>query len=136
MMNGKILNIMKYSIHDGPGIRTAVFFKGCPLKCQWCHNPESQSYGQELFYWPERCIGCGQCLECCPNGAIRLAAGKLEFLRAQCQVCAACCQVCHAGARDLAAKTMSVGEVMAEIEKDIVFYDESGGVLLLPVGKP
>ncbi|MDQ7094483.1 glycyl-radical enzyme activating protein [Desulfosporosinus sp. PR] len=118
---------MKYSIHDGPGIRTAVFFKGCPLNCQWCHNPESQRYDQELFYWPDRCIGCGQCLANCPNGAIRTLSGKLEFRRDLCKVCGACCKVCHAGARSLVAKRMSVSEVMAEVEKDLIFYDESGG---------
>ena len=118
---------MKYSIHDGPGIRTTVFFKGCPLNCLWCHNPESQSLGQELMYRSERCIGCGQCLEICPNGAVVASAGNLEYLRDQCQACGACCQVCPAGVRELVAKTMSVSEVMAEIEKDVIFYDESGG---------
>ncbi|WP_172408159.1 glycyl-radical enzyme activating protein [Desulfosporosinus sp. FKA] len=127
MTDGKIINIMKYSIHDGPGIRTAVFFKGCPLNCLWCHNPESQKYDQELFYWPDRCIGCGRCLESCSRDAIGLTSGKLEYKRAQCKVCGDCCKVCHAGARELVAKTMSVGQVMAEIEKDLVFYDESGG---------
>ncbi|ODA39349.1 glycyl-radical enzyme activating protein [Desulfosporosinus sp. BG] len=127
MAEGKIINLMKYSIHDGPGIRTTVFFKGCPLSCLWCHNPESQCLGQELMYWPERCIGCGQCLEICPHGAVTVIAGKLAYRRDQCQACGACCKVCHAGVRELAAKTMSVREVMAAIEKDLIFYDESGG---------
>lgn len=127
MTDGKIINIMKYSIHDGPGIRTTVFFKGCPLNCLWCHNPESQSLGQELMYRSERCIGCGQCLEFCPNGAVVANAGNLQYLRDQCQACGACCQVCPAGVRELVAKTMSVREVMAELEKDVIFYDESGG---------
>jgi len=127
LVNGKIINIMKYSIHDGPGIRTTVFFKGCPLNCLWCHNPESQGFGQELMYRPDRCIGCGQCLKICPNGAVISMAGKLEYLRDQCQACGACCRVCHAGVRELVVTTMSVSEVMAEIEKDLVFYDESGG---------
>ena len=135
MIDGKIINLMKYSIHDGPGIRTTVFFKGCPLSCQWCHNPESQSLGQELMYWPERCIGCGQCLENCPNGAVVALEGKLAYLRDQCQACGACCQVCHAGVRELAAKTMSVSEVMAELEKDLVFYDESGGGVTVSGGE-
>jgi len=127
LAEGKIINIMKYAIHDGPGIRTTIFFKGCPLNCLWCHNPESQRVSQELMYWPERCLGCGQCLEVCPNGAVAAGAGHLNYLRDHCQVCGACCQVCPAGVRELAARTMSVSEVMAEIEKDLVFYDESGG---------
>lgn len=127
MTKGKIFDIMKYSIHDGPGIRTTVFFMGCPLKCQWCHNPESQEFGQLLMYWPDRCISCGQCLEICPNKAIVTAAGKLKYLRDRCLVCGECCKVCHAGVRELVAKDMSVREVMAEIEKDLIFYDESGG---------
>ncbi|MDP4160440.1 MAG: glycyl-radical enzyme activating protein [Bacillota bacterium] len=127
MENGKIFDIMKYSIHDGPGIRTTVFFKGCPLHCQWCHNPESQRFEQELMYWPDRCIGCGQCLEVCPNGAVTSEAGKFEYLRDKCFACGACSTVCHAGVRELVAKTMSVSDVMAEIEKDLIFYDESGG---------
>lgn len=128
MVKGKIFNIMKYSIHDGPGIRTTVFFKGCPLKCQWCHNPESQGFGQELMYRPERCISCGQCLEVCSSGAVtRSGDGILSFLRDNCKACGECCTVCHAGVRELVAKTMSVNEVMSEIEKDVIFYDESGG---------
>jgi len=124
---GKIVNIMKYSIHDGPGIRTTVFFKGCPLNCQWCHNPESQGFGQDLMYRPERCVGCGQCLEICPSGATFSTEGKLSYRRDKCLVCGECSTVCHAGVRELVAKTMSVKEVMVEIEKDLIFYDESGG---------
>lgn len=128
MAKGKIFNIMKYSIHDGPGIRTTVFFKGCPLNCQWCHNPESQGFGQELMYLQDRCVGCGHCLEICPNGAVVISSEKnLMFLREKCKACGECSKVCHAGARELVAKTMSVEEVMTEIEKDLIFYDESGG---------
>ncbi|AET69424.1 glycyl-radical enzyme activator family protein [Desulfosporosinus orientis DSM 765] len=127
MLTGMIFNIMKYSIHDGPGIRTTVFLKGCPLKCLWCHNPEGQKYGQELICRPERCIGCGQCLETCAKGAILFHQEKLRYFRENCSVCGQCSLVCPAGARELVAKTMSVKEVMTEIEKDIIFYDESGG---------
>lgn len=127
MLTGTVFNIMKYSIHDGPGIRTTVFFKGCPLKCLWCHNPEGQKPGQELLYRPERCIGCGQCLEICAKGAIAYQQGKLMYSRDQCSACGSCSLVCPAGARELVAKTMSVQEVMTEIEKDLIFYDESGG---------
>lgn len=127
MAEGKVFNIMKYSIHDGPGIRTTVFLKGCPLSCKWCHNPESQKFEQELMFNPERCISCGQCLEVCPHGAVSSQAGRLIFVRDRCQVCGECSKVCHAGARELVIKTMSAVDVMTEIEKDLIFYDESGG---------
>ncbi len=127
MLKGKIFNIMKYSIHDGPGIRTTVFFKGCPLNCQWCHNPEGQGFGQELMYRIDQCVGCGKCLEICPSGATTSTDGKLGYLRNICTACGECCTVCHAGVRELVSKEMSVSEVMSEIEKDVIFYDESGG---------
>lgn len=124
---GRIFNIMKYSIHDGPGIRTTVFFKGCPLQCQWCHNPEGQRFDQELIYRPDKCIGCGQCLSICPNKAVENIEGQLHYLKDKCLACGECCSVCHTGARELAGKAMSLQDVMTEIEKDLIFYDESGG---------
>lgn len=127
MLKGKIFNIMKYSIHDGPGIRTTVFFKGCPLNCEWCHNPEGQGFGQELMYRPDRCIGCGRCLEICPSGAVLLSEEKVVYHRDLCQACGECCKTCHAGVREVVSKSMSTDEVMTEIEKDLIFYDESGG---------
>lgn len=127
MADGRIFNIMKYSIHDGPGIRTTVFLQGCPLSCEWCHNPESQFFGQALMFSPERCIGCGQCLEVCPHGAIRFSDGQMRYDRERCRVCGACAKVCHSGARELVSREVSTSEVLAEIEKDLIFYDESGG---------
>ncbi|WP_366557043.1 glycyl-radical enzyme activating protein [Desulfosporosinus sp. BICA1-9] len=127
-MKGKIFNIMKYSIHDGPGIRTTAFFKGCPLNCPWCHNPEGQKFRQELMFRPDKCLGCGQCLEVCSSGAVTLSAeGILSYLRDKCIACGKCSKVCHTSGRELVAKMMSVGEVMAELEKDLIFYDETGG---------
>ncbi len=127
MLRGMIFNIMKYSIHDGPGIRTTVFFKGCPLNCQWCHNPEGQEFGQELMYRLDKCIACGHCRKVCPSGAVVFTMGKLVYIRERCQACGECSKVCHAGARELVAKQMSVSQVMTEIEKDSIFYEESGG---------
>ncbi|SHI28426.1 glycyl-radical enzyme activating protein [Desulfosporosinus lacus] len=123
----RIFNIMKYSIHDGPGIRTTIFFKGCPLCCPWCHNPEGQRFDQELMYRQDRCIGCGQCIKVCPSKAIVSIEGQLVYLREKCLACGECSRICHAGVRELVAKEMSLQEVMAEIEKDLIFYDESGG---------
>nr|WP_073031247.1 glycyl-radical enzyme activating protein [Desulfosporosinus lacus] len=127
MLMARIFNIMKYSIHDGPGIRTTIFFKGCPLCCPWCHNPEGQRFDQELMYRQDRCIGCGQCIKVCPSKAIVSIEGQLVYLREKCLACGECSRICHAGVRELVAKEMSLQEVMAEIEKDLIFYDESGG---------
>jgi len=127
LLKAKIFNIMKYSIHDGPGIRTTIFFKGCPLCCPWCHNPEGQRFDQELMYRQDRCIGCGQCIKVCPSKAIVSIEGQLVYLREKCLACGECSRICHAGVRELVAKEMSLQEVMAEIEKDLIFYDESGG---------
>ena len=128
IISGMIFNIQRYSIHDGPGIRTTVFFKGCPLSCIWCHNPESQSFGPELMVYARRCIGCGKCTEACAHNAISD--------RSKCISCGSCAEVCHAKARELAGKKMSVREVIAQIEKDSIFYDESGGGVTFSGGEP
>ncbi|HWI63655.1 MAG TPA: glycyl-radical enzyme activating protein [Symbiobacteriaceae bacterium] len=117
---------MKYSIHDGPGIRTTVFLKGCPLNCWWCHNPESQEPQPQLMLNDDRCIGCGECQAVCPHG------GDPD----QCDDCLRCVAVCHAGARSAAGRTMTVESVMAEIMKDVIFYEESGGGVTFSGGEP
>ena len=136
MHTGKIFNIQRYSIHDGPGIRTTVFFKGCPVSCIWCHNPESQSFEPELLQYKKRCIGCGKCLEICRNGALSLTDGSIKFDRVKCTSCGSCAEVCHAKAIELAGKIMTVPEVITQIEKDIIFYDESGGGVTFSGGEP
>jgi pyruvate formate lyase activating enzyme len=135
-LTGSIFNIQKFSIHDGPGIRTTVFFKGCPLRCQWCHNPESQQTGQQVMIWSARCIRCGACIESCPQGAITLGeAGAVTDLEL-CDQCGDCIEDCYAQARELVGREASVAEVMAEIESDRLFYEESGGGATFSGGEP
>jgi pyruvate formate lyase activating enzyme len=132
---GVIFHIMRFSVHDGPGIRTAVFFKGCPLGCWWCHNPESQSYEPEVLYSPERCRLCGDCAAACPHGAIE-RAGERMTVNGDCRLCATCVDACGAEARSVAGRTMTVTEILAEIERDAVFFDESGGGVTFTGGEP
>ncbi|MFH1107769.1 MAG: glycyl-radical enzyme activating protein [Planctomycetota bacterium] len=132
-MNGLVLNIQRYSIHDGPGIRTTVFLKGCPLRCSWCHNPESQNSAPEVLLFPARCVRCGACLDACPNGAIAQAAAND---RLRCVRCGTCTDVCPSGARRLAGRSLSVGDVFHAVDKDRLFYDESGGGVTFSGGEP
>jgi len=133
---GIIFDFKKFSIHDGPGIRTTVFLKGCPLNCVWCHNPEGISPYPEIHFWESRCIACGDCVEACPNEAIAFVEGLRVWQRDQCTRCGACGVVCPAEAVQLVGKTMTVSEVIAEIEKDVVCYDQSGGGVTFSGGEP
>ncbi|MBN1955324.1 MAG: glycyl-radical enzyme activating protein [Anaerolineae bacterium] len=131
-MGGIIFDIKRFSVHDGPGIRTTVFFKGCPLRCQWCHNPESQRVRRELMVWRERCIGCGACVSLCEQGV-----AVPDRVRGEgCILCGQCVDGCYAEARQMVGREMSVQEVMAEVERDIAFYDESGGGVTFSGGEP
>jgi pyruvate formate lyase activating enzyme len=131
-----VFDVRKYSIHDGPGIRTTVFFKGCPLSCWWCHNPEGQDSRPELVYRKSRCVGCGECVESCKRGAISLLSGQISVDRANCLVCGNCSSTCSSDALSIAGKLMSVKEVLREIEKDEPFYEESGGGVTFSGGEP
>jgi pyruvate formate lyase activating enzyme len=136
MQTGEIFDIKKYAIHDGPGIRTTVFFKGCPLSCWWCHNPESLSKATQRLYRRERCIGCQECLTVCSNGAIRQIKDHIQWTAADCRYCQACAMACPAEAVEFIGKTMTVTEVVTEITKDTLFYDQSGGGVTISGGEP
>ena len=135
-VTGRIFDIQRFCTHDGPGIRTVVFLKGCPLHCPWCHNPESISPRKQLFYTPDLCIGCGKCVEVCPEGAQQMQDGVHVFNRSNCRLCLQCAEVCCTGALETAGRDVTAEEALAEAARDRVFYEESGGGLTLSGGEP
>ena len=131
----KIFNIQKFSTHDGDGVRTTIFVKGCPLRCKWCHNPESQRYDVELITYHSKCTGCGRCVNVCPNGCISIKDGKAVTDRSKCALCGACTDACWNEAREIAGKEYTVQELYLEAMKDRMFYDRSGGGVTLSGGE-
>ena len=125
----KVTEIQRFCMHDGPGVRTTVFLKGCPLRCAWCHNPETQRGGTELAFYQSKCIMCGGCAGVCPMGAHEIAEGHTVD-RAKCVGCARCTDACPTGAIEACGRDMSIGEIMTVLEKDRAFYGEKGGVTL------
>jgi pyruvate formate lyase activating enzyme len=134
--SGLIFNLQKYSLHDGPGIRTTVFLKGCPLCCAWCHNPESQSARPELMVIENRCAACGECRRVCPFGQSMPGAGPLPARVAECTVCGQCAEACPTGAREVIGERMTVAQIMDAVLRDRVFYEESGGGVTFSGGEP
>ena len=140
-LRGLITNVQRFSIHDGPGIRTTVFFKGCPLRCFWCHNPETWRLRPEVQVFPDRCIGCGVCFERCPQGVHVMVDGngsgtKRQFLRDRCKGCGTCVETCYAEALVMAGKWWTPEELLEELLRDKPFYDQSGGGITLSGGEP
>jgi len=136
MIEGIVTNIQRFSIHDGPGIRTTVFFKGCNLRCFWCHNPETLSREPQLQLFPDRCIGCGECFKRCPQGAHVMTEEGRKFLRERCQACGTCVETCYAQALLIVGEVKSVDEVVEEVLRDLPFYETSGGGVTLSGGEP
>lgn len=131
-----VADIQRFSVHDGPGIRTTVFLKGCNLRCRWCHNPEMLRPGAEVQLFPDRCIGCGACLTACPKHAHRMTDAGRTCDRALCVTCGACAAGCYAHALVLVGRELAVAEVLKEVAADREFYDSSGGGVTLSGGEP
>lgn len=136
MAKGMIFDIKRFAIHDGPGIRTTVFFKGCPLHCLWCHNPEGIDDGFELISRPSRCARCYSCVSACPKAAISENSGPVEIDRSRCDLCGKCVKVCMYEALEMAGRERSMKDVIEEVEKDRIFYEQSGGGATISGGEP
>ncbi len=131
-----VFDLRRYSVHDGPGIRTAVFLKGCPLHCSWCHNPESQWPEPQLLVRDHRCLHCGACIAACPRAALHWEGARVATDPARCEVCGACADACPAEARAVVGRSMRVTEILREIERDLPFFDQSGGGVTVTGGEP
>lgn len=136
MKKALVLNIQKFSLHDGEGIRSTIFFKGCGLHCLWCHNPESQNYNPQLMIYEERCRGCGTCIEACPYGALSLGEnGKIQLDKDKCNGCGKCVDFCAYDALEIAGEYYTAEELVDEVRKDMILYEESGGGVTLSGGE-
>ncbi|MBQ4486745.1 MAG: 4Fe-4S binding protein [Oscillospiraceae bacterium] len=122
-----IFDIERFAIHDGEGIRTVVFLQGCPLRCKWCANPESQTVGRKILFFERKCVGCGKCADICPNNAVSLFGGKAKCDRRICTVCGKCSEYCPQNAIKLSGRKISVDELFGIVCRDLEYYWESGG---------
>ena len=140
---GRIFDIQRFSVHDGPGIRTTVFLKGCPLRCVWCHNPEGINAGPMVSFLPEKCLACGECVRACMHDAHRLDGSDVighpvvhGYNRDACETCGTCTRYCDSGALEFVGRPMSVEDVMKEVSQDKPFYASSGGGMTISGGEP
>ena len=131
-----VMEIERFAIHDGPGIRTTVFLQGCPLACPWCANPESQQIGKHLMYLQKNCVGCGRCAAACPHGCITLREGRPVFDRSCCKHCGACANACMSRAIRFSGKLMEVDDIVATLVRDRSYYAHSGGGITVSGGEP
>lgn len=134
-MKHLITDIQRFSLNDGPGIRTTVFFKGCNMRCTWCHNPETLSGDADLMFYGTKCIGCGKCFAVCPNGAHKLVDGRHIIDRSLCNKCGKCADLCYAQALVISGKEMTVEQIMDEVRQDKAYYEASGGGITLSGGE-
>jgi pyruvate formate lyase activating enzyme len=136
MHSGLVAHIQRFSLHDGPGIRTTVFLKGCPLGCLWCHNPENRSSQPEVMVVESRCVRCGRCDPVCPSHSADAPSAVDHQPAVVCLLCGACVKACPAGARQMVGRQMTVSEVLDEIRRDTIFYDDSQGGVTFSGGEP
>jgi pyruvate formate lyase activating enzyme len=136
MTTGRLFNLQRFSTDDGPGIRTTAFFKGCPLRCPWCHNPEGLSLEADLMWYDIRCIGARRCLEACPAGALELTPGGMRIDRLRCTRCGKCPAACPSGALELVGRDWEAAALAEELARDAVFYSASSGGITLSGGEP
>jgi pyruvate formate lyase activating enzyme len=137
MTEGRLFAIKRFALHDGPGIRTTVFLKGCPLHCPWCHNPEGVSFERQLAFYPHLCIACDKCYDACPTEALRKRRSPMEdYDNGKCSLCGQCVEACPAAAIEMIGQDASADEIMRVVERDRAFYENSGGGMTVSGGEP